>query len=97
MESPHSSTSEKQKYAEDDGKKPAVSHLEGMTHRPYFLETEVSGRTVNGLLILACITFGSAAFLFGFDNNVISPVVALEPFVSTSRYDSLLNPFNGQN
>lgn len=83
MASSHSTTSEKQTFAEEDGKKPAVSHVEGMTNRPYFLESEVSGRTVNGLLILACITFGSAAFLFGFDNNVISPVVALEPFVST--------------
>ena len=33
------------------------------------------------MLIVACVSFGAASFLFGFDNAIISPVVALKPFV----------------
>ncbi|KAL4874786.1 general substrate transporter [Aspergillus karnatakaensis] len=36
---------------------------------------------VNALLILACIAFGSASFVFGFDDKIISPLAALSEFV----------------
>lgn len=40
------------------------------------------GSPVNGFLIFACVTFAAASFLFGYDDKVISPIMALEPFVS---------------
>jgi hypothetical protein len=43
-----------------------------------------SGKVVNFYLILACTAFASASFIFGFDDKIISPVAALEPFVSPS-------------
>ncbi|KAJ5180330.1 hypothetical protein N7492_003540 [Penicillium capsulatum] len=36
---------------------------------------------VNSLLVLACLVFGAAAFIFGYDDKIISPVVALPEFV----------------
>jgi hypothetical protein len=40
---------------------------------------------VNILLLVACVAFGSASFLFGYDDKVISPVAALDAFVSFWR------------
>lgn len=40
------------------------------------------GNAVNNFLIFACTTFAAASFLFGYDDKVISPIIALEPFVS---------------
>ncbi|KAJ5246907.1 hypothetical protein N7468_001890 [Penicillium chermesinum] len=37
---------------------------------------------VNLLLILACVVFGAASFMFGYDDKVISPIIALPAFVS---------------
>lgn len=37
---------------------------------------------VNALLILACMVFAAASFIFGYDDKIISPVVALPEFVS---------------
>ncbi|KAK9452803.1 major facilitator superfamily domain-containing protein [Dipodascopsis uninucleata] len=48
---------------------------------------------INILLIYACTVFGASTFLFGFDNNVISPVVALKQFVD--KYQGL-NPTTGK-
>lgn len=42
------------------------------------------GNAVNPFLIFACVTFAAASFLFGYDDKVISPIIALEPFVSTA-------------
>lgn len=42
------------------------------------------GNAVNNFLIFACTTFAAASFLFGYDDKVISPIIALEPFVSFS-------------
>lgn len=36
---------------------------------------------VNVLMVVSCIAFGSAAFLFGYDDKVISPVAATPFFV----------------
>jgi len=37
---------------------------------------------INNLLIYACLVFGAASFIFGFDDKIISPVMGLAPFVS---------------
>lgn len=37
---------------------------------------------VNLLLVLSCLAFGAASFLFGYDDKVISPVAATPAFVS---------------
>jgi hypothetical protein len=37
---------------------------------------------VNARLIFACIVFGAASFMFGYDDKLISPVAALPGFVS---------------
>ncbi|KAI7781292.1 sugar transporter [Diaporthe eres] len=39
------------------------------------------GNAVNPFLIFACVTFAAASFLFGYDDKVISPIIALKPFV----------------
>ncbi|KAK9244828.1 general substrate transporter [Lipomyces tetrasporus] len=39
------------------------------------------GRAINPLLVFALAVFGASTLLFGFDNNVVSPIAALEPFV----------------
>ena len=39
---------------------------------------------INVQLIFACIVFGAASFLFGFDDKIISPVAALPDFVSVA-------------
>lgn len=38
-------------------------------------------RAVNALLILACTVFAAASFIFGYDDKLISPVMALPQFV----------------
>lgn len=58
-----------------------VQHVEGYS-APVMPDSETAGRPINLLLIVACIAFGCSSFLFGFDNNVIGPIVALKPFVS---------------
>lgn len=58
-----------------------VQHVEGLPG-PVMPETAAGGHPINFLLIVACLAFGSSSFLFGFDNNVIGPIVALRPFVS---------------
>lgn len=37
---------------------------------------------VNARLVFACIVFGAASFMFGYDDKLISPVAALTGFVS---------------
>ncbi|KAJ5903695.1 hypothetical protein N7504_006078 [Penicillium tannophilum] len=37
--------------------------------------------TVNTLLVVACIVFGAASFMFGYDDKVISPMIALPAFI----------------
>ncbi|KAF9892172.1 hypothetical protein FE257_002578 [Aspergillus nanangensis] len=49
-------------------------------------------RTTNFFLVLACTIFAAASLLFGFDDKIISPVAALEPFVD--KYQGL-NPATG--
>lgn len=58
-----------------------VQHVDGLPG-PVMPDTEVSGSAINNFLIVTCVAFGCSSFLFGFDNSVIGPVVALESFVS---------------
>lgn len=37
---------------------------------------------INPLLIVACAVFGAASFMFGYDDKVISPIIASPAFVS---------------
>lgn len=48
-----------------------------------------SGNAVNPFLIFACVTFAAASFLFGYDDKVISPIIALEPFVRCAPLDRI--------
>lgn len=60
--------------------KPAQSwHIDGVEAPGS--QTEPEKGAVNALMILACIAFGSASFVFGFDDKVISPLAALSEFV----------------
>ncbi|KAK7702694.1 hypothetical protein SLS57_011245 [Botryosphaeria dothidea] len=45
------------------------------------IDVKQEGKAVNPFLIATCTTFAAASFLFGFDDKVISPIIALEPFV----------------
>ncbi|KAE8351187.1 general substrate transporter [Aspergillus coremiiformis] len=67
-----------------------VQHLDLTTTKSHRLSKE---RTVNVCLIGACVVFGAASFLFGFDDKIISPVAALHPFVE--RYQGP-NPTTGK-
>lgn len=69
-----------------------VQHVDGYSV-PVMPDTETGGRPINLLLIVACIAFGCSSFLFGFDNNVIGPIVALKPFVSGTLSGGKLYPF----
>ncbi|KAH8705318.1 putative MFS alpha-glucoside transporter [Talaromyces proteolyticus] len=58
-----------------------VQHVDGIKS-PSLEETRSPDKgAVNVLLILACVAFGSASFLFGYDDKVISPVAALSAYV----------------
>ena len=67
-----------------------VHHVEGYSV-PVIPDTETSGRPINLLLIVACIAVGGSSFIFGFDNQVVGPVVALKPFVSDILSDHKLD------
>ncbi|KAL7912430.1 general substrate transporter [Trichoderma velutinum] len=49
---------------------------------------------INVLLILSCLAFGAASFLFGYDDKVISSVAATEYFVK--RFQGHPNPASGE-
>lgn len=72
-----------------------VQHMDNEKLTPLSGSIAPQKGAVNALLILACISFGSASFLFGYDDKVISPVAALTAFVSVyclSSGDKLLFP-----
>jgi hypothetical protein len=39
---------------------------------------------VNFLMVISCLAFGTASFLFGYDDKIISPVAATKYFVRVS-------------
>ncbi|OKL55953.1 hypothetical protein UA08_08604 [Talaromyces atroroseus] len=67
-----------QKESVDD-KAVQVQHVDAVRPR--------AENAVNACLIYACIAFGSASFLFGYDDKVISPVAALNGFVAQFQGD----------
>ncbi|OJJ55914.1 hypothetical protein ASPSYDRAFT_157598 [Aspergillus sydowii CBS 593.65] len=83
--------SEKVDHELATAEKPAQSwHIDGV-EAPNS-QTEPEKGAVNALLILACVAFGSASFVFGFDDKVISPLAALSEFVQTFQGP---NPVDG--
>lgn len=77
-----STTTEKEDVAAIGDKTIQTQHVDAVDPQ---LEPATTGKgAVNSLLILACIAFGSASFLFGYDDKVISPIAALSAFVSLS-------------
>lgn len=54
---------------------------------------------VNARLVFACIVFGAASFMFGYDDKLISPVAALSGFVSDwpvfAKYELISNEMSG--
>ncbi|EHK21557.1 uncharacterized protein TRIVIDRAFT_91290 [Trichoderma virens Gv29-8] len=90
---PHS---EEQKVAVEDGHNPKVITVEESA-----AFTGDSGQAVspdhgaiNVLLVLSCLAFGAASFLFGYDDKVISPVAATEYFVK--KFQGHPNPASGK-
>ncbi|KUL85291.1 hypothetical protein ZTR_07918 [Talaromyces verruculosus] len=74
-----STTAEREDLAVVDDKTVQTKHVDVVSPQ---LEPATTGKgAVNALLILACIAFGSASFLFGYDDKVISPIAALSAFV----------------
>lgn len=74
-----STTIEKEDVVVADSKTVESQHVDVINPQ---LEHAATGKgAVNALLILACIAFGSASFLFGYDDKVISPIAALSAFV----------------
>lgn len=74
-----SNTFEKEETSAVGDKVGRTQHVDTVDHQP---EPGASGKgAVNALLMLACIAFGSASFLFGYDDKVISPIAALSAFV----------------
>ncbi|EOD51388.1 putative sugar transporter protein [Neofusicoccum parvum] len=62
--------------------KSKVDSDDGVYHHEQVVDIKPEGNAVNTFLIMTCTVFAAASFLFGFDDKVISPIVALEPFVS---------------
>jgi hypothetical protein len=56
-----------------DSESPEVEHVDDSTQEK---------GAVNARLVFACIVFGAASFMFGYDDKLISPVAALTGFVS---------------
>ncbi|KAJ4391827.1 hypothetical protein N0V93_005447 [Gnomoniopsis smithogilvyi] len=74
----------------EESKSEVVLHHEDGDSVP---SIEAQGNAVNPFLIFACVTFAAASFLFGYDDKVISPVIALGPFVE--KYQGV-NPNTGE-
>jgi hypothetical protein len=65
---------ETNEFIEDRRPSYVSAHFVDGIGAPVIRDVDVEGRAVNPLLIFACIAFGASSFLFGFDNNVISPI-----------------------
>lgn len=83
-------TQEKEAIPIEDDKSAGVQHVDGVGSTSPAISPDKGA--VNALLILACIAFGSASFLFGYDDKVISPVVALSAYVEKFQG---INPVTG--
>ncbi|KAI9893361.1 MAG: hypothetical protein M1814_006657 [Vezdaea aestivalis] len=58
----------------------SIAQVDGSS-KPVIADSDIGGEAVNPLLVLCCITIGASSFFYGYDNNLISPIVALKPFV----------------
>lgn len=76
-----SSPKEKDGIAQEDISSIHIQHVDGLKSTPEMIDPQKGA--VNAFLILACIAFGSASFLFGYDDKVISPIAALSAYVRT--------------
>jgi hypothetical protein len=56
-----------------ESESPEVEHIDHSTQEK---------GAVNARLVFACVVFGAASFMFGYDDKLISPVAALSGFVS---------------
>lgn len=74
-----SSPKEKEGIALDEINSIHIQHVDGLKSAPEMVDPQKGA--VNAFLILACIAFGSASFLFGYDDKVISPIAALTAYV----------------
>ncbi|OKO98533.1 hypothetical protein PENSUB_9209 [Penicillium subrubescens] len=61
-----------------DSESPEVEHVDDSTQEK---------GAVNARLVFACIVFGAASFMFGYDDKLISPVAALTGFESSLGLD----------
>lgn len=57
-----------------------VQRIDGIDG-PVIPHSATRGSPINFLLVVTCIAFGCSSFLTGMDDKIISPLVALEPFV----------------
>lgn len=48
---------------------------------PVMSEADAKGKAMCPMLLYSIVVIGASAFLYGYDNAVVSPVAALEPFV----------------
>lgn len=66
-----------------------IHEVQGL-NGPAMSTADARGKAMCPMLIYSIIIIGASAFLYGYDNAIVSPVAALEPFVrlnSCSRYD----------
>ncbi|KAK9350558.1 general substrate transporter [Lipomyces doorenjongii] len=60
----------------------AIEHVDNRVDSAILATTELPLRQViSPFLVFALMVFGASTLLFGFDNNVVGPIAALEPFV----------------
>ncbi|KAK9328501.1 general substrate transporter [Lipomyces starkeyi] len=59
----------------------AVEDVDNRLDVSVALDSRPLGRVTNPFLVFSLMVFGASTLLFGFDNNVVSPIAALEPFV----------------
>lgn len=71
-----------------DGKMVAKAEVGDVTTLPSSQVIAPDKGAVNALLVLSCVAFGAASFLFGYDDKVISPIVALQQYVSRATGQS---------
>ena len=53
-------------------------------------EDDPRGKAMCSMLLYSIIVVGTPAFLYGYDNTIVSPVAALQPFASDA-HDNELN------
>lgn len=57
---------------------------------PIMSEADATGKAMCPMLMYSIVVIGASAFLYGYDNAIVSPVAALQPFVSIDLTQSYL-------